>query len=409
MQHKRFDELTLSTELQHAVATMGFEDLTPIQSGAIPLILDGKDIIGQAQTGTGKTLAFGIPMLELLAPRGRELEALVLCPTRELAVQVAGELKRLARYRRDVHIVPVYGGQPIKQQLTSLKKGARIVVGTPGRVMDHMNRGTLIFDALTMVVLDEADRMLDMGFVDDMKTILWAIPEDRQTLLFSATIPHSIRDLANKFQRDPHVVNVAGGELTVPQVEQAYCVVKPWMKLDVLCRLIDTYQPASALVFCNTKRWVDKTAKDLHARGYSADSLHGDMTQSRRDAAMKRLRTGQTRILVATDVAARGLDVNGIEAVFNYDLPQDEQHYIHRIGRTARMGKSGRAFTFVLAEEVGRLREIRYCANARINRHETPFLKGRNKTHKAKKAKRSRNHTAFKTKGRSGSMYASPA
>jgi ATP-dependent RNA helicase DeaD len=267
-----------------------------------------------------------------------------------------------------------------------------------------MNRGTLIFDALTMVVLDEADRMLDMGFVDDMKTILWAIPEDRQTLLFSATIPPSIRDLATKFQRDPQVVNVAGEELTVPQVEQAYCVVKPWMKLDVLCSLIDTYQPASALVFCNTKRRVDRTAKDLHARGFSADSLHGDMTQSRRDSAMKRFRTGQTRILVATDVAARGLDVLGIEAVINYDLPQDEQHYIHRIGRTARMGRSGRAFTLVLPDEVGRLREIRYCANARINRHTTPFLKGRNK---AKKAKRST--TAFKTKGRSGSMHANPA
>jgi len=401
MQHKRFDDLTLSTELQRAVATMGFEDLTPIQSGAIPLILDGKDIIGQAHTGTGKTLAFGIPMLELLAPRGRKLEALVLCPTRELAVQVAEELKRLARYRSDVHIVPVYGGQPIKRQLDSLKRGARIVVGTPGRIMDHMHRGTLIFDALTMVVLDEADRMLDMGFVDDMKTILWAIPEDRQTLLFSATIPRSIMDLAKKFQRDPQVVNVAGEELTVPQVKQAYCVVKPWMKLDVLCRLIEAYQPASALVFCNTKRRVDRTVKDLQARGYRADSLHGDMTQPRRDTAMKRFRTGQTRILVATDVAARGLDVHGIEAVINYDLPQDDQHYIHRIGRTARMGKSGRAFTLVLAEEVERLREIRYCANARINRHATPFLK--------KKDKSKRSHMAFKTKGRSERLHANPA
>jgi len=392
IQHKRFDDLTLSTELQQAVATMGFEDLTPIQSGAIPLILDGKDIIGQAQTGTGKTLAFGIPMLELLAPRGRKLEGLVLCPTRELAVQVAEELKRLARYRSDVHIVPVYGGQPIKRQLDSLKRGARIVVGTPGRIMDHMNRGTLIFDALTMVVLDEADRMLDMGFVDDMKTILWAMPEDRQTLLFSATIPHSIMALAQKFQRDPHVVNVAGEQLTVPQVEQAFCEVKPWMKLDVLCWLIDTYKPASALVFCNTKRRVDKLVKDLQARGYGAGGLHGDMTQSRRDAAMQRFRTGQTRILVATDVAARGLDVQGIEAVVNYDLPQDDQHYIHRIGRTARMGQSGRAFTLCLSEELGRLREIQHCANTRISRHATPFLKDRNQE--------KRSSTAFKTKGR---------
>jgi ATP-dependent RNA helicase DeaD len=369
---------------------MGFKDLTPIQSGAIPLILDGKDIIGQAQTGTGKTLAFGIPMLELLARQGRKLEGLVLCPTRELAVQVAEELKRLARYRRDVHIVPVYGGQPIKRQLDSLKRGARIVVGTPGRIMDHMNRGTLIFDALTMVVLDEADRMLDMGFVDDMKTILWAMPEDRQTLLFSATIPHSIMDLAHKFQRSPQVVNVAGDQLTVPQVEQAYCEVKPWMKLDVLCRLIDAYQPASALVFCNTKRRVDKVVKDLRARGYSAGGLHGDMTQSRRDAAMQRFRMGQTQILVATDVAARGLDVQGIEAVINYDLPQDDQHYIHRIGRTARMGQSGRAFTLCLAEELGRLREIEYCAHTRITRHATPFLKDKNRE--------KRSHAAFKTK-----------
>jgi len=407
MQHKRFDDLTLSNEVQRAVAAMGFEDLTPIQAGTIPLILEGKDIIGQAQTGTGKTLAFGIPMLELLAPRGRKLEALVLCPTRELAVQVAEELKRLARYRRDVHIVPVYGGQPIKRQLDSLKRGARIVVGTPGRVMDHMNRGTLIFDALTMVVLDEADRMLDMGFVDDMKTILWAVPEDRQTLLFSATIPRSIMDLAKKFQRDPHLVNVAGGQLTVPQVEQAFVEVKPWMKLGALCRLIDTYTPVSALVFCNTKRRVDKTAKDLQTRGYSAGSLHGDMTQSRRDSAMKQFRTGSSKILVATDVAARGLDVHGIEAVINYDLPQDDQHYIHRIGRTARMGQSGRAFTLVLSEELTRLREIQYCANTRITRHATPFLKGQNKAHKAKHSHTS--HTAFKTKGRSGSVHANQA
>jgi ATP-dependent RNA helicase DeaD len=371
---------------------MGFEDLTPIQSGAIPLILDGKDIIGQAQTGTGKTLAFGIPMLELLAPHGRKLEGLVLCPTRELAVQVAEELKRLAKYRRDVHIVPVYGGQPIKRQLDSLKRGARIVVGTPGRIMDHMNRGTLIFEALTIVVLDEADRMLDMGFVDDMKTILWAMPEDRQTLLFSATIPRSIMDLAHKFQRDPHVVNVAGDQLTVPQVEQAYCEVKPWMKLDVLCRLIDMYKPASALVFCKTKRRVDKVVKDLQAKGYSAGGLHGDMAQSRRDAAMQRFRFGQTKILVATDVAARGLDVQGIEAVINYDLPQDDQYYIHRIGRTARMGQSGRAFTLCLAEELGRLREIQYCANTRITRHATPFLKDKNQE--------KRSATAFKTNDR---------
>jgi ATP-dependent RNA helicase DeaD len=376
MQNKRFDDLALSTELQKAVADMGFVDLTPIQSRSIPLILDGKDIIGQAQTGTGKTLAFGIPILEQLAQQGRNLEAIVLCPTRELAVQVAEELKRLAKYRRDVHIVPVYGGQPIQKQFNSLKRGARIVVGTPGRIMDHMNRGTLRFDAISMVVLDEADKMLDMGFVDDMKTIMWAMPEDRQTLLFSATIHNSIMDLMRKFQKDPHVVNVAGKQLTVPQVEQTYFEVKPWMKLDMLCWLIDTYKPASSLVFCNTKRGVDKIVKALQGRGYDADGLHGDMKQSRRDQAMLKFRTQQSSILVATDVAARGLDVIGIEAVINYDLPQDEQYYVHRIGRTARMGKSGRAFSLVLSWELEKLRQIQAYAKTKIIRHATPFLKG---------------------------------
>ena len=375
MQHKRFDDLDLSTELQKAVADMGFKDLTPIQSRSIPLILDGKDIIGQAQTGTGKTLAFGIPILEQLAQRGRNLEAIVLCPTRELAVQVSEELKRLAKYRRDVHIVPVYGGQPIQKQFNSLKRGARIVVGTPGRIMDHMSRGTLRFDAISMVVLDEADKMLDMGFVDDMKTILWAMPEDRQTLLFSATMHGAIMDLTRKFQKDAQIVNVAGRQLTVPQVEQTYFEVKTWMKLDMLCWLIDKYKPVSSLVFCNTKRGVDKIVKALQTRGYHADSLHGDMKQSRRDRAMLKFRQGQSRILVATDVAARGLDVTGIEAVINYDLPQDEQYYVHRIGRTARMGKSGRAFSLVLSWELEKLRDIQAYAKTQIIRQATPFLK----------------------------------
>jgi ATP-dependent RNA helicase DeaD len=379
MQHKIFDDLALSTELQKAVADMGFHDLTPIQSRSIPLILDGKDIIGQAQTGTGKTLAFGIPLLEQLALHGRKLEALVLCPTRELAVQVAEELKRLAKYRRDIHIVPVYGGQPMQKQLNSLKRGARIVVGTPGRVMDHMSRGTLRFDAISMVVLDEADKMLDMGFVDDMKTILWAMPEDRQTLLFSATMHGSIMDLTRKFQKDPHIINVAGRQLTVPQVQQTYFEVKTWMKLDMLCWLIDRYKPAASLVFCNTRRGVDKIAKALQNRGYDADGLHGDMKQSRRDNAMLKFRQGRSSILVATDVAARGLDVDGIETVINYDLPLDEQYYVHRIGRTARMGKSGRAVSLVLSWELEKLRDIQAYAKTQIIRHATPFFKGPDK------------------------------
>lgn len=390
MQEERFDELETSTEMRKAIRDMGFQTLTPIQAQTIPLILEGKDVIGQAQTGTGKTLAFGLPILEMLTPKTRKLEAVVLCPTRELAVQVAGELKKLAKYKKGVSVVPVYGGQPIQKQLSSLERGASIVVGTPGRVMDHMQRGTLRLDAVRVVVLDEADKMLDMGFVDDMKTILWAMPEERQTLLFSATIPDRVMDLVHKFQRDPQVVNVAGEQVTVPQVEQTFLEVKPWTKLEVLCRLIETYKPASSLVFCNTKRRVDQIVADLKSKGYRADSLHGDMTQSRRDSAMLKFRRQQSKILVATDVAARGLDVNGVEAVINYDLPPEEEYYVHRIGRTARMGKSGRAFTLVLSGELGRLRAIQDYANTRIKRQILTSLKETEET-KHKTAKHGNN------------------
>jgi len=391
MQRKKFDELELTEEMRRAVADMGFEELTPIQWQCIPLVLERKDVIGRAQTGTGKTLAFGLPILEMLNPKRRSLEAVVLCPTRELAVQVAGELKKLAKYKRGVAVVPVYGGQPIKTQLASLRKGARIVVGTPGRIMDHMNRGTLRFTDVRTVVLDEADRMLDMGFVDDMKTILWAMPEERQTLLFSATIPDRVMDLVTKFQKDPHMVNVAGTQVTVPQVEQTFVEVKPWTKLDVLCQLIDTYNPTSSLVFCNTKRRVDEIVRDLKKRGYNADSLHGDMAQSRRDTAMLKFRRRQSTILVATDVAARGLDVSGIEAVINYDMPPDEEYYVHRIGRTARMGKSGRAFTLALSGELGRLRSIQEYANTPIKRHIMTALR---ETEKTKRTRREMGATA---------------
>jgi ATP-dependent RNA helicase DeaD len=372
MQVKTFDELNLSRSTGKAIQDMGFQELTPIQSASIPLIIEGKDVIGQAQTGTGKTLAFAIPILEGLLPKTRKVEAIVLCPTRELAVQVAEEFKRLCKFRRDLHVVPVYGGQPIEKQLTALKRGARIIVGTPGRVMDHMNRGTLSVNDIRFVVLDEADRMLDMGFVDDMKTILWAMPEDRQTLLFSATMPVSVMDLVNKFQKDPQVVNVTGDQITVPQIEQSFFEVKQWMKIDLLCNLIDTYNPTASLVFCNTKRKVDEIMRSLRSRGYSVDCLHGDMTQSRRDKAMVRFRKKQSTILVATDVAARGLDIDGIEAVINYDVPQDEHNYVHRIGRTARMGKSGKAFTLALAGELTKLRDIQISARTRIRRQITP-------------------------------------
>ncbi len=363
---------------------MGFEELTPIQSGSMSPITEGRDIIGQARTGTGKTLAFGLPIIESMQRKGNGLEAVVLCPTRELAVQVAEELMRLAKYRKDVRIVPVYGGQPIYKQLEGLKKGARIVVGTPGRIMDHMNRGTIRMETVRTVVLDEADRMLDMGFVDDMKTILWAMPDDRQTLLFSATMPDSVRDIANKFQRDPLVVNVSGDHMTVPEVSQAFFEVKPWMKLEMLCRLIDTYTPNSSLVFCNTKRRVDQIVKDLQSRGYLVDSLHGDMTQARRDKAMSKFRKKLLRVLVATDVAARGIDVDNVEAVINYDVPQDDLHYVHRIGRTARMGKGGHAFTLVLPDQLSLLRDIQEKTNTPIKRQMTPHFKDEGSKHGAR-------------------------
>ncbi len=372
MEKKRFDEMQLTRELQKAIIDMGFEELTPIQSRTIPLIMEGKDVIGQARTGTGKTLAFGLPMIESMQRKGRDIEGLVLCPTRELAVQVAEEMKRLAKYRKDVPIVPVYGGQPIQKQLAALKKGAKIVVGTPGRIMDHMNRGTLRLDRVRTVVLDEADRMLDMGFVDDMKTILWAMPDDRQTLLFSATMPDSVMDIVDKFQKGPVVVNVSGDQVTVPEVSQMFFEVKPWTKLEMLCRLIDTYTPNSSLVFCNTKRRVDQIVRDLQNRGYRVDSLHGDMKQSRRDDAMSKFRKKLLRVLVATDVAARGIDVEDIEAVINYDVPQDDLHYVHRIGRTARMGKGGHAFTLVLPDQLSKLREIQEKTNTPIKRQLTP-------------------------------------
>ena len=375
MQKMRFDELQLSQETEKAVADMGFEKLTPIQAQAIPLVIEGRDVVGQAQTGTGKTLAFGIPIVELLGRNSRNLEALVICPTRELAIQVSGELKKLAGYRKDVNVVTVYGGQPIQRQIADLKKAARIVVGTPGRIIDHMNRGTLRLGMVKIVVLDEADEMLDMGFLDDVETILGATAPQRQTLLFSATIPRTILALARKYQKDSQMVNVVSSQLTVPEVEQTYFEVSQGTKLDVLCRLIDTYKLDSSLVFCNTKRQVDKTARELQTRGYRADSLHGDMTQSRRESTMLKFRKKLSKILVATDVAARGLDVEGIEAVINYDLPRDEQYYVHRIGRTARMGKGGRAITLILSYEIGQLLAIQRYAKTKITRQPTPTQK----------------------------------
>ncbi len=362
METIRFDELQLDERILRAVADMGFEEASPIQAQAIPVQAEGRDIVGQAQTGTGKTAAFGIPMLQKIDPKVKKLQAVALCPTRELAIQVADEIRRLAKYMHGVKVLPIYGGQDIVKQIRSLKDGTQIIIGTPGRVMDHMRRKTVKFEHVHTVVMDEADEMLNMGFLEDMETILSQLPEERQTVMFSATMPPAIMEIARKFQQEPVTVKVVKKELTVPKVTQYYYEVKPKSKVEVMCRLLDMYAPKLSVAFCNTKKQVDELVQALQGRGYFAEGLHGDLKQIQRDRVMNSFRNGKTEILVATDVAARGIDVDDVEAVFNYDLPQDDEYYVHRIGRTGRAGREGIAFSFVVGKEVYKLRDIqRYC------------------------------------------------
>lgn len=362
METIRFEELNLCDPILRAVAEMGFEAASPIQAQAIPAQLEGRDMIGQAQTGTGKTAAFGIPLLQKIDPENKKLQAIVLLPTRELAIQVAEEIRRLAKFMHGIKVLPVYGGQDIVRQIRSLKDGVQVVIGTPGRVMDHMRRRTIRVDHVHTVVLDEADEMLNMGFLEDMETILSQLPEERQTVMFSATMPPAIAEIARKFQQDPVMVRVVKKELTVPKVIQYYYEVKPKNKVEVLCRLLDLYSPKLSVVFCNTKKGVDELVLALQGRGYFAEGLHGDLKQEQRDRVMNGFRNGRTEILVATDVAARGIDVDDVEAVFNFDIPQDDEYYVHRIGRTGRAGREGKAFSLVVGKEVYKLRDIqRYC------------------------------------------------
>ena len=374
MKTVRFEEMGLSEEIQKAVRYMGFEEASPIQAKAIPAMISGIDLIGQAQTGTGKTAAFGIPILEKVDPKLKKLQAIVLCPTRELAIQVADEIRNLSRYMHGIKVLPIYGGQDIVKQIRSLKSGTQIVIGTPGRVMDHMRRKTMKLDFVHTVVLDEADEMLNMGFREDIEFVLSGVPEERQTVLFSATMPKPIMEITKKFQNNAKVIKVTKKELTVPNIEQYYYDVKPKKKEEVLSRLLDIYSPRLSVVFCNTKKQVDLLVNALLGRGYFAAGLHGDMKQEQRDRVMQGFRTGKTEILVATDVAARGIDVDEVEAVFNYDLPQDDEYYVHRIGRTGRAGREGRAFSFVSGKEVYKLKEIqRYC-KTKIYAQKVPSL-----------------------------------
>ncbi|MDL2316215.1 DEAD/DEAH box helicase, partial [Desulfovibrio sp. OttesenSCG-928-A18] len=335
-----FEDLELSRELLKSVEDMGFEEPSPIQVLAVPPLLAGRDVIGQAQTGTGKTAAFALPILERVDPRNKAPQALILCPTRELAIQVAEEAGKLGSRKRGLFVLPVYGGQPIERQFRALARGAQIIVGTPGRVMDHMERGTLRFDEVFIAVLDEADEMLDMGFRDDIEAILEQTPEGCQRVFFSATMPPAIMDLSKRFLKDPEILRITQKLLTVPTIEQVYYEVRPHQKMDALCRVLDSQGFRKALVFCSTKRSVDEVTMHLQTRGYQADGLHGNLAQPQRDRVMGRFRTGGIEILVATDVAARGIDVDDVDAVINYDIPNDVENYVHRIGRTGRAGRA---------------------------------------------------------------------
>lgn len=374
MQIDQFEALGLSEPTLKAVQDMGFEEPSPIQSAAIPLLLQGRDVIGQAQTGTGKTVAFGIPILEQVDPKEQSIQALVLCPTRELAIQVAGELNSLAKYRRGVNVLPVYGGQPIDRQFRALRQGVHVVIGTPGRVMDHMRRGTIDLKALRIAVLDEADEMLDMGFREDIEFILEAAPVKRQTIFFSATMPTAIMRLADTYLHDPAVAKVQQKVLTVPGVDQFFYEVPRNSRLEAMSRIIDVFNPKLSIIFANTKRGVDEIVERLQTRGYLAEGLHGDMNQNQRDKVMGRFRSGNAEILVATDVAARGIDVDNVEAVFNFDIPSDVEYYVHRIGRTGRAGRAGRAFTFASGRELYKLREIQRFTKAKMVQRAVPSM-----------------------------------
>lgn len=371
-----FSDLGVSAEILKAVEDMGYTHPSTIQSQSIPLLLSGRDVIGQAQTGTGKTASFAIPIIDQVDTDFNKPQALILCPTRELAVQVEGEIVKLAKYKRGLSSTCIYGGEAIDRQIKSLKKGVQIVVGTPGRIMDHMERGTLKLDHVGIIVLDEADEMLDMGFRDDIETILSECPDERQTVFFSATMAKPIMDLTKKYQTNPEIVKVLRKELTVENISQVYYEVKPALKLELMSRLINLNQFALSVVFCNTKRTTDEVTEELIARGIMAEALHGDLSQAQRSKVMSKFRKGHVSVLVATDVAARGIDVDNVVAVFNFDLPLDEENYVHRIGRTGRAGKSGAAISFATGrKDMFRLRDLEKFIKTSITKMSPPSVK----------------------------------
>ena len=372
MTKKLFSELGLSAELLKAIDKLGFEQASPVQSEAIPVLLAGRDVVGQSQTGSGKTAAFGLPAIEKVDTQVRAVQVLILCPTRELAVQVSEEIHKLALFKRGIHALPIYGGQSYERQFAGLRDGAQIVIGTPGRVMDHMRRGTMRLNQVKMVVLDEADVMLDMGFRDDIEIILKGVPKERQTVFFSATMPRAIQELIQRYSRDPQTIRIEQKAMTVPTVEQTYYEVDRRFKVELLTRLIDLHDLRLGIIFCNTKRMVDDLVEHLNAQGYSADRLHGDMTQPMRDRVMNKFRKSGLEFLVATDVAARGIDVDNVQVVFNYDLPYDGQDYLHRVGRTGRAGRSGMAISFASGREIFQISQIERFTRVKMRRGKPP-------------------------------------
>ena len=370
----KFEEMNLSKKVKRALKEYGYEQATEIQSKAIPLILDGHDVIGQSQTGTGKTAAYGLPMLEMIDKSSKKTQAIVLCPTRELAIQVTEELRKYLKYEDGIKCLAIYGGQSIERQIMYLKKGVQIIVGTPGRVMDHMRRRTIKLANTKMVVLDEADEMLDMGFEEDMETILKDVPAERQTVLFSATMSKKILEIAKKFLKNPKNIKIATPELTVENIEQIAIEVKAKIKDETVERLIDTAEAKKTIIFCNTKKKVDSLTEKLKAKGYKVEALHGDIKQIQRDRIMKKLKSGGITVLVATDVAARGIDIKELELVINYDIPQEQEFYVHRIGRTGRNGNSGLAYTLYTGKEKTKLKEIEKYAKTKIKLGKVPTL-----------------------------------
>ena len=369
----KFNELQLTDEVLRSVEEMGFVELTEIQARSIPLIQSGADIIGKSNTGTGKTAAFGIPAIESLSHERNGVEVLILCPTRELAMQACEEIKKFSKYMSWVKPCAVYGGASMDKQIMDLKRGANLVVGTPGRVMDHMRRRTLKLQNLKMIILDEADEMLNMGFREDIESILQDVPEERQTILFSATMPPAILAITNQYQKDPQLIKIDEKYRTVDTIEQYYFEVPSGMKGEAIQYILLAYEPKASMIFCNTKKMVDELTETLSNKGFKAAGLHGDMKQTQRSYVMDKFKAGKINILIATDVAARGIDVNGIDVVFNYDLPQDNEYYIHRIGRTGRAGKSGTAYTLVSnRKQIYDMKALSRYIKADINEKELP-------------------------------------